>query len=83
MEDRTSYILDGAAGCEEAFWKFSTLSGGKVVGVGTDGDAEDALTFEDDDVAGGLGTKEAIIELARLVVQKLAKKNVWSTGTEN
>ena len=54
-----------------------------MVGVGTDGDAEDALTFEDDDVAGGLGTKEAIIELARLVVQKLAKKNVWSTGTEN
>ena len=54
-----------------------------MVEVGTDGDAEDALTFEDEDVAGGLGTKEAIIELARLVVQKLAKKNVWSTGTEN
>ena len=31
----------------------------------------------------GLGTNDAIIELAKLVVQKLPRKNVWSTGTKN
>ena len=39
------------------------------------------LLMEPGPVAEDWGTKDANMELAMEVVQKLARKNVWSTGT--